>query len=133
MQVNVYPNAAALLVVNLVRTELANSVMKLYQNDYTPNEGTILADMTVATFSGYANKTVAALLPAYIEPAGGASAQVATVQWDHNGGATSNIIYGFSLENAGGDLILAGRFENPIPMASLGDSIPLDTKVSFSG
>lgn len=32
--------------------------LRLYRNDYTPNTTSVLGDFTVATFSGYANKTL---------------------------------------------------------------------------
>jgi len=127
-----YPNVGCLANMELIRTNLALCKVNLYQNDYYPVAGTLLADMEVADFDGYVEKTVTALLPAYLDPAGGASAQIATIQWDHDGGPTGNIVYGFWVETAGGDLILAGRFEEGIPMAALGDSLPLDVKFSFT-
>ncbi len=126
-----YPNVGALNNIELLRTDLVNCEVNLFQNDYQPVPATVLADLTVATFSGYAAEVVAALLPAYLDPIGGASAQIGTIQFDHSGGVVSNIIFGFWAENAGGDLIMVGRFENPIPMAALGDAIPLDVKFNF--
>lgn len=130
--VTLYPNVGALAVVGTLRTALEDCTVDLYQNDYTPSPGTVIGDLTVADFSGYGQKTVADLLAAYIDPAGGASAQIATQQWDHSGGGVSNTVYGFYVRTAGGVLILAGRFAEPIPMAAIGDSIPLDIKFRFN-
>lgn len=127
----IYPNVAAMYEMNLIAADLANCKVKLFQNDITLSPSTVKGDLTEATFSGYAAATVAALLPSYIDPAGGASAQIATQQFDHSGGATANTVYGAWVETAGGDLILAMTFENGIPMAALGDSIPLDVKFNF--
>lgn len=126
-----YPNVGALSNIELMRTALVMCEVNLFQNDYIPTPSTVLADLTVATFSGYAPEVVAALLPAYLDPAGGASAQIATIQFDHSGGGVSNVVYGFWVETAGGTLILVGRFEDGIPMIALGDSVPLDVKFNF--
>lgn len=122
----VYPNVGALEIVGLIRTALEDCTVDLYQNDYTPGASTVVGDLDVADFSGYAQKVVADLLPAYISPDGGAAAQIATQQWDHSGGATANTIYGAFVRNAGGDLISVVRFTAPVAMAALGDSIPLN-------
>lgn len=129
----IYPNLGALFLADTISAALVNCKLKLYQNDFTPVQGTVIADMTVATFSGYAVKTIAALLASYLDPAGGASAQIATQQWDHNGGVIANTIYGFWLEDASvvPVLVMAGRFDAPVPMAALGDSLPLDVKLNF--
>jgi hypothetical protein len=126
-----YPNVGAMNNIGLVRTNLVNCEVNLFQNDVTPTPATVLGDLTVATFSGYAAIVVAALLAAYLDPIGGASAQIGTVQFDHSGGAVANTIYGFWVETAGGVLILAGRFDQAVPMNVLGDSIPLDIKFNF--
>lgn len=131
MQVVLYPNGGALAVVGLIRIALEDCEVNLFQNDYQPSAGTVVGDLTVATYSGYAEKVVAALLAAYIDPAGGASAQIATLQFDHSGGGVANMIYGFWVQTTGGALIMVGRFEEPIPMVVLGDAIPLDIKFNF--
>ena len=126
-----YPNVGALHNIGLLRTDLINCVVKLWQNDIQPTPATVLADLTEADFSGYLAETVLALLPAYLDPGGGASAQIATVQFNHDGGAVANVCFGFSVETAGGVLILVGRFEDGVPMVQAGDSIPLDIKFNF--
>lgn len=131
MPAPLYPNVSASHLCTLLDADLVNCKVKLFQNDYQPNPDTVKANLTVATFSGYADKTVAALLPPYYDPIGGASTQIGTLQWDHNGGVNANTIFGWWVENAGGDLIIVGRFDTPVGMSSLGDSIPLDIKFNF--
>jgi hypothetical protein len=126
-----YPNVGAMNNIGLIRTNLVNCEVKLYQNDLVPTPSTVLGDLTVATFSGYAAIVVSALLAAYLDPAGGASAQIATVQFNHDGGGVANSIYGFWVQTTGGVLVLAGRFEDLVPMQLLGDSIPIDVKFNF--
>lgn len=131
--VMLYPNTGALEAIALMRTALANCVVHLFKNDIIPTAETVEADLTAADFSGYAPEVVAALLDAYLDPGGGASAQLPTVQFDHSGGAVDNIIYGFYVKSAapGSDVWVIGRFENPIPMSQLGHAIPLDIKIHF--
>lgn len=121
-----YPNVGALAIVELLRTELVNCEVKLAKADFVLSPSLVLTDFTEADFSGYAAEVVAALLPAYINPDGGAAAQIATIQFDHTGGATANSIYGFWVETTGGDLISVGKFDAPVAMAALGDAIPLN-------
>lgn len=130
-----YPNEGAMAAIELLRTELAGCTVHLFQNDFMPTPATVEADLTEADFSGYAAETVAALLAAYLDPGGGASAQLPTVQFDHSGGATDNVIYGFYVKSSvanGEELWVIGRFEEPIPMSQLGHAIPLDVKINFS-
>lgn len=131
MGVVLYPNVGALNNIGLVRTNLASCKLKLFKNDILLTPATVKADLTEADFGGYAEKTITALLPAYIDPAGGASAQIATQQFDCDGTAPDNVVYGFWVETAAGVLVLAGSFDQGIPMVNLGDSIPIDVKFNF--
>lgn len=133
MAIVLYPNVSSIAIINLLRTDLIDCLVQLYKNDVVPTPGVILADLTEADFSGYAEIEVAALLAAYLDPEGGASAQIPTVQFQHNGGATANTVYGFMVTTAGGALRLVGYFDAPIPMVASGDAIPLDVKFNFGG
>lgn len=128
-----YPNGAALLLAGLVRTELAASKMKLYQTIAAPlSPSTIIADFTEADYEGYAEKAIANWLPPYLDPAGGASIQSGTQQFDYDAlPGVTNVVLGFYVVNAAGDLIIAGSFANPIPMAAPGDSIPNNVTLNY--
>jgi len=127
-----YPNSACLDEIELMRTDLVDCLVKLFTNDVSVTPSILLADLDEADFSGYAEIEVAALLPAYLDPEGGASAQIATVQFNHSGGPVANTIFGAWVETAAGDLRLVIKFEEGVPMQLLGDSIPLDIKFNFS-
>lgn len=138
----VYPNVGAMTLMDVIRLALADAgagppaitcTVRLFKNDLEIGPSTVLADLTEADFSGYAAKTITALLPTYIDPDGGASAQIATQQFQHNGGVVSNICYGFYVLEDGGGLILVGKFDAPVPMATDVDAIPLDIKFNFGG
>jgi len=128
-----YPNSAALLIAGLVRTELAGSKMKLFQAISAPlSPSTVIGDFTEADYEGYVEKTIANWLNPYLDPVGGASIQSGTQQFDYDPlPGVTNVILGFYVTNAGGDLIIAGTFANPIPMAAPGDSIPNNVTLNY--
>jgi hypothetical protein len=131
-----YTNAAAITLANLVRTALEDCELKLYQ----PLDEPLSVSTTKAMledkecdFSGYAAKTVDAadILASYLAPGGGANFQIATQQFDHDGGATANTVAGFYILTDGGDLFLAGEFDEPVAMQAAGESIPLDVVFNY--
>jgi hypothetical protein len=103
----------------------ANVVIRLYQNNYTPVAGSVLASFTVANFSGYAQVT----------PAFGAAGIVAgNVQTDDTAardftvaaGGVSNTIYGYYVvDTVLGKCLWAERFASAIVMTNVGDQIEL--------
>ena len=129
----IYPNQGCVELMGTIRTALALCEVKLGKAPVPLAPGTVLADLTAveADFGGYAPIAVTALLPVFVDPIGGASAQIATIQFQCNGSAPSNNIYVWWVENAGGDLILAGDFPAPVPMAVATDAIPMDIKFNF--
>jgi hypothetical protein len=135
MPAPIYTNEAALTLCGNLDTALLLSKLRLYQT--TPgaplSPATTQAQLAaaLATFTGYADITVAALLPPYLDPTGGASTQVPTQQFASSGPALSNMIQGFWLEDATGHVYLAGDFDQPIPMKDVGDAIPIDIKFQF--
>lgn len=128
-----YPNGGALILAGLVRTALAGAKLKLYKAISQPlSVSTVIGDFTEADYDGYAEKTIAAWLAAYLDPAGGASIQCGTQQFDFVGPVvTTNVIPGFYLTNAAGALIFAGSFPAPIAMANDGDSIPINITLNY--
>jgi hypothetical protein len=133
--VTLYPNVAALYLAGLVRTALAASHLKLYTALANPlSPGTVVADFTEATYDGYAPIAIANFLHPYIDPAGGATIQSGTQQFDYGPAAAppvTNTVLGFYLLNAAGALVVAGSFDNPIAMANLGDSIPVNVSLNY--
>lgn len=125
-----------MLVVSTVRlrTELDDikintldgGKLKLFKNDFTPTPATVIGDFIEADFSGYAAKTIAAFGAVHTNPDGSAEVASPLEQFDHSGGAVSNLVYGWWFETAAGVLIMSERFASaPIPMAVVGDSILL--------
>lgn len=130
-----YPNVGAMAIANVQRTALAGSKLKLYKAISQPlAPGTVLANLTEADFSGYAEKTITNFLAAYIDPAGGASIQSGTQQFQFVapvGDPVVNTVLGFFLTTAAGVLVLVGSFDGSVPMTADGDAIPLNVVLNF--
>lgn len=131
MSLSLYPNVGALHNIGLIRTDLAMCKVKLFKNDIIISPATVVGDLVEADFGGYVAKTVTALLPAYLDSIGGASAQIGTVQFDCDGTAPDNVVFGAWVETAAGVLILVIKFDAGVPMVVLGDSLPMDIKFNF--
>jgi len=99
--------------------------MILFQNDYTPTPDTIIGDLTVATFTGYADVTLTTYSDPYLTADQRAAVLAPLAQFNAASPFTvGNAIYGFAIKDVDGALVLAGRFPDaPIAMAGLGDHI----------
>ena len=130
-----YPNVGCLWLAGNVQTDLANSVLHLYKSSLSPTVSTILSELTAAEcdYDGYSAKTITAWLNEILNPAGGASTQAPTQQFEYVDGVshTANNVGGWYLVTSGGSLVAIGTFTEPIPMAANGNGIPLDILLRF--
>ena len=104
--------------------------LALFQNNLTPGPSTVFADLTLATFSGYAEVT----------PAFGAATTVSdkgqtedTFQRTFvcDGGGIGNTIYGYVVYDALVNVILwAERFDFSVVMTTNGNTIRVTTKLT---
>jgi hypothetical protein len=110
--------------LKMLLKDTANLRIGLYQNNVTPGSTTVLADLTAATFSGYAEVTPSAPTPAWSTPNSRAEAAFANAVFTHSSGSTNNTIYGAYIYNAtDGKLVAAGAFAAPLTMTNNGDQI----------
>lgn len=83
----------------------------LFKNNWTPGPEDDITDVTPADFSGYAAVGLANLIswttPVWVTPR--AESTHGNVVWTHNGGATSNDIYGYYVVDEAGNLAWAER------------------------
>jgi len=128
-----YSNEAALQLATELDTALINCVLNLYKTGLVigPSTTNVQLNAAVADFGGYAPITVAALLAPYIDPAGGASTNVATRQFKSDGTGPANSIAGAWVEDAGGTTRLMMEFTQQVPMDVATDAIPLDVIFNF--
>lgn len=89
----------------------------LFQNDLTPDIDTGPGDVVDADFSGYGLLTANNWTGAFIF-GDGAKSTSDLLQFEHDGGATDNDIYGYYV-NLDGDLVWLERFDAaPVVMAA---------------
>lgn len=107
------------------------ATIKLFQNNYIPVAGTVIGDLTEATFSGYAAQALAGgAVSGMLDASGRAVAQWNAVTFT-KAGATGNTIYGYYVIDGSGNLLWAERFDSSIAMNTDGAFIQLTPK--FTG
>lgn len=84
----------------------------LYQNDLTPEDATILAEIDPCNFSGYAGLLLSTGWTAPVIDGVRAKSIATALTWTHNGGGIDNWVFGFYVLDGLGDLILAQRFSD---------------------
>lgn len=121
------PNEAERNVLDIILTSptiITGGELRLYKNDYTPVAGSTAADFTEADYSGYEFQT-----PGFTTPFtenGEAKALSGGVLFVHNGGGTSNTIYGYYFVWPDPDIVIyAERFDSSKSMGNSADSISL--------
>jgi hypothetical protein len=132
----VVPDVGELYMLDRIRAALNAPVitfLRLYQNNYTPVQGSVLADFTEATFSGYAQLAVTDFGAAATVSNKAKIICAAAKVFSHSGGATSNTIYGYHVVYLGAPTILyAERFASPIVMAVSGDVISITPALTLN-
>lgn len=122
--------AYSIIDMDALKTVLANSVLNLFQNDYTPNINTALGDLTVATFTGYAPVTLTAWSAPFLDAGGLVSIISPLAVFRPTASTVQNVIYGWYLTEMGGTLVSAGRFvEAPVSMGSTLNVIQLNARI----
>lgn len=104
----------------------------LFVNDYTPDQTTTLADLTIATFDGYANIVGVtwsgpfASSPTIAEIIGSGCFFAA------DGDSVSQIAYGYALVDAGVTTVkVAARFDTPKQFNGPGDALMVIPRVQM--
>jgi hypothetical protein len=121
--IGLYEKAAALAQV-LVSTP---GSIGLFQNNYTPNDGTTLGNLTEATFGGYARQPITAATPSGSSAATLATISIAPVTFTSTVTAAQTIYGAFvalSTSSAGYDLVGVTNLEGgPQVLNSVGANI----------
>jgi hypothetical protein len=112
-------------LLDLKTNVMDGGTIRLFQNDFTPSADSILADFTIATFTGYLNVTLTAWSAPYLNSAGNGAILSPLAQFNAASPYTiGNLVYGYFILDAAGDLVLGGRFTDaPISMAASGNHI----------
>lgn len=106
----------------------------LFKNNFTPDIDTLIGDFVECDFSGYSLNTVAF---GTISRDGddNASSTTETARFQHDGGATSNSVYGwYMLDHFSGTLLRAERFSDaPRAMVAIPDEIQVTVRTTQGG
>lgn len=131
-----YPNASTLYLAGLVQADLAASKLRLFQEGFVPSIATSRAELIAAEadYTGYTagGETIAAWLAPLLNPIGGASIDMPTIQFDAASPYTvANVVAGWWIETAGGVVIAVGTFTTPISIGAVGQGFPMTVTLVF--
>lgn len=125
---------AALICSNTFVLSRANSlrsllnlghVLRLFKNPVVLSPATVIADLTEATFTGYAAiNLIGDFGSPYFVKNGEYEFASSLQQFDWAGGA-SQVIYGWYIDN-GSTLVMSGSFDSPI---TIGPSVPIQVQI----
>jgi len=110
------------LLADAVAGVLDGCKLKLFQNDFHPSAFSVAADFTIADYTGYGDKTIAAAdWNPIIQPDGSAGIVGPGEFFDATGTATPNTIYGYYVtDSAGTSVLWAERFDAPVGITGPG-------------
>lgn len=127
-----FPDVGENLVLGMITNKTASQdlVLKLFSSNTTPAETDTAATYTEATFSGYAAITLAGA--SWGAPSGGSITYGSQQTFTHDGGGTSNSIYGyFVTQLTSGTLLYAERDASaPFTLANNGDNVKITPTIS---
>jgi len=129
--VNIVANAARLRAILVDAATLAppagklnGGKIRLFQNNVTPGPDTVLADLTVATFDGYADS------PAVVWGGGDTDVEdravliAPSITFSPTGAVIGNTIHWWAFFSLAPDtLVCAERLPNPVVLAGPGDAL----------
>lgn len=114
-----FPDVTCFANANAKQTELALSVIKLFQEGFTPNNMTVVTDLdgVECDYDDYAPATITAWLEPTVAAGGGASISAPTSQFLCTADqVVSNSVGGYWIETAAGAIVMIRQFDNPVPM-----------------
>ncbi len=126
------PSERALLDALTGSTLLTGCHVRLYKNNYTPVDATVVGDLTAADFQGYSQANLAS-------PAAATTvSNKAVTSWDQvtytkGAGGTGNSIYGYYVVDSAGNLLWAERDPAaPVDMSVDGNQYKVTPKLTLN-
>jgi len=132
MPTRFFPSTFALAQATTLQGDLALSVIKLFKAGFVPTPANLVADDDAqeADYSTYAPETITAWLNLVAAVGGGYRITAPTEQFDLvSTPAVGNMIGGYWIEDAGGDVVLVTVFDAPVSMTTAGNSIQVNPTV----
>ena len=127
------PNVGELVILDQLRGAWGNTlILHLYQNNYSPVDGSVIGSFTEATFSGYATQTCASWSAA-ATVSGRASTSATARTFTNSTGSVGNSIYGYYVTDGSGNLMWAEADPSaPVGMNNPGDSYTVTPTFTFA-
>jgi hypothetical protein len=131
-----YTNAGALWLAGKVKTALVNCKMRLFKDGMgiVVSPSLVVADLIAAEadYTGYVEKTIAAMSAPLLNPVGGASISTGEQQFQIDAPYTvTNVIGGGWIEDSTGALVMAWSYGEAKPLVGAGDGIPVTQILVF--
>ena len=127
----VVPNASEVYMLEYILNQQSPTdlTIRLYANDVTPAEATIITDLTEVVGGGYA--AVALTSGTWvITPGDPSEAAYTQITWTFTGSVGN--VYGYYVTRANGDLMWAERFSNgPYNISTSGDEIRVTQRLTL--
>jgi hypothetical protein len=133
----VFPNEGTQTIASIVRTAFALSKLRLFKSTIVSVGATTTRAELIAAecaFTGYpaGGGVITAFLNPLLNPAGGSSIDWPTVQFAAAAPYTvGEVVGGWWVETAAGDLIACGTFPQGIPVGQAGQGFPLSGSLVF--
>ena len=120
-------NIALEYIVNKDAPE--NLVLVPYKNNYTPVDGSTVANFTAAT--DFADNDVTLAGANWDAAASGTITATTTTTFSVTAGTPTETIYGYFMKRAvGGELVYAERFATAYTLANVGDKVKIKPKIT---
>jgi len=128
---NVYLQQGDIATLNRLRLDADTlKTLRLFKNDHVPDEADVNGSYTEANFSGYASQALSTWNAAFLNDDDKGEIDADPKTFTHNGGGTSNTVYGAYVTNNAGDVIYAERFDAPRVLSASGDSITYTARIT---
>lgn len=121
----ILPLSGAQMDADLIKTNLANCKIKLFQSSLNPSNTTTKAELQAAEcdFDDYVEKTIAAWTGPVLAPVAGWQINAPVQTWTVATNVVTNLVGGYWIEDAGGDVHDIFVFDQPVPMQVVGQAV----------
>lgn len=126
----IVPDTAKIMMANVLCGLENIFFIDLFKNNHVPSHATVIANLTVADFGGYAQETM-------VSPVVSSSLDAAfrgVVTWSDvtftRTSSPTNTIYGYFVTTGSGGLCWVERFDNPVVVDTNGIFIKLTPKLT---
>lgn len=105
---------------------------RLFKNNYTPLQSSVVGDFTEADFTGYSAQALTGWGAAYINGGGDAETDNGAVLFHQTGTGTTNNVYGYFVTDGSGSLVYAERnAAAPVAMDTTGKVYVVSPKLTL--